>query len=65
VDVLVAAAAGHQGLAPPHGHEVHPCGFLASDSPSWFGDWKVTTDQPNARERRWRLLMNSASRIRE
>ena len=33
-------------------------------SPSWFGDWKVTTDQPNARERRWRLLMNSASRIR-
>jgi hypothetical protein len=32
-------------------------------SPSWFGDWQVTTDQPNSRERRWRLLMNSASRI--
>jgi hypothetical protein len=33
-------------------------------SPNWFGDWKVITDQPNARDRRWRLLMNSASRIR-
>ena len=30
VDVLVAAAAGDEGLAPPHGHEVHRGGFLAS-----------------------------------
>ena len=33
-------------------------------SPSWFGDWQVMTDQPNSRDRRWRLAMNSASRIR-
>ena len=33
-------------------------------SPSWSGDWKATTDQPNSRDRRVRLLMNSASRIR-
>ena len=32
-------------------------------SPSWSGDWKATTDQPNSRDRRLRLLMNSASRI--
>ncbi len=34
------------------------------DHPSWSGDWKATTDQPNSRDRRVRLLMNSASRIR-
>jgi len=33
-------------------------------SPSWSGDWKATTDQPNPRDRRVRLAMNSASRIR-
>ena len=33
-------------------------------SPSWSGDWKATTDQPNPRDRRLRLPMNSASRIR-
>ena len=28
VDVFVASAADHQGLAPSHGHEVHPGGFV-------------------------------------
>jgi hypothetical protein len=33
-------------------------------SPSWFGDWKATTDQPNSRDRRWRLDKKIAIRIR-
>ena len=30
MDVFVAAAAGDQGHASSPGHQVHPCGFLAS-----------------------------------
>jgi hypothetical protein len=30
VDVFAAAAADHEGLAPSHGHEVHPGGFLCA-----------------------------------
>src|ERR1035441_510660 len=44
VDVLVAAAAGHQGLAPPHGHEVHPCGFLASARLAEIGELADVVD---------------------
>ncbi len=32
-------------------------------SSSWSGLWKATTGQPNSRDRRLRLLMNSASSI--
>ena len=30
MDVLVAGATDHEGLAPSLGHEVHPCGSLGS-----------------------------------
>src|SRR6266700_6779144 len=44
VDVLVAAAAGDEGLAPPHGHEVHPGGFLASARLAEIGELADVVD---------------------
>src|SRR5262245_47657660 len=30
MDSFMAATADHEGLTPPHGHEVHPCGVLTA-----------------------------------
>jgi hypothetical protein len=38
MDVLVAASADHQRLAPPLGHEVHPCGSRTSARPVEIGE---------------------------
>jgi hypothetical protein len=44
VDVFVAAAAGYQGLAPSHGHEVHPGGFLPSAGLAEIGELANVVD---------------------
>ena len=44
MDVLVAAAADHQGLAAPHGHQAHPCRSFASARLVEIGEFADVVD---------------------
>jgi hypothetical protein len=44
VDVLAAATADHQGLAPSFGHEVHPVGFVPASWPVEVGELADVVD---------------------
>ena len=44
MDVLVAAAADHQGLAAPHGHQAYPCRCFASARLVEIGEFADVVD---------------------